>query len=71
YYSDERFKGGQSIAVETKENSIPTYVKAGAFIPMAKLVQTTDDYTLQNFDLHYYHDDSIVESEREFYMMMD
>ena len=67
FYSEHKVQGGQSKSVQTKENSIPTYVRAGAFIPIAELVQTTDDYTLKNFDLHYYHDESINESEREFY----
>ena len=67
FYTDEKVKGGQTKFVETKTNSIPTYVRAGAFIPMAKLVQSTDDYKFNNFDLHFYHDASIKESKRELY----
>ncbi|MCP5061743.1 MAG: DUF5110 domain-containing protein, partial [Ignavibacteriae bacterium] len=67
FYSDEKIEGGQTKTIQTRENSIPTFIRAGAFIPMAKLVQSTDDYSLQNFDLHYYYDESIKESERKFY----
>jgi len=67
FYSDDKVQGGQSVSVRTKENSIPTFVRAGAFIPMTKLVQTTDDYSFNNFDLHYYYDESVLVSEREFY----
>jgi len=67
FYSDEKIKGGQNKIVQTKENSIPTYVRAGAFIPMAKLVQSTDNYSLKDFDLHYYHDNSIAKSKLELY----
>ncbi len=67
FYSNDKVQGGQSIIVKTKENSIPTYIKAGAFIPMAELVQSTDEYSFNNFDLHYYFDETIMESEREFY----
>ncbi|NNK83249.1 MAG: DUF5110 domain-containing protein, partial [Flavobacteriaceae bacterium] len=66
-YTNEAFKGGQTKIVKTKENSIPTYVRAGAFIPMTKVVQSTKDYTFNNFDLHYYYDKFVDESEREFY----
>ncbi len=31
------------------------------------MVQTTDDYSLSEFDLHYYFDEDIEESERKFY----
>jgi len=34
---------------------------------MAKLVQSTDDYSFNNFDLHFYYDESVLVSEREFY----
>ncbi len=67
FYNDKRIEGGQSISVSTIENSIPTYVRAGAFIPMAKLVQTTDNYSFQNFDLHYYHHESVKESKGKIY----
>ena len=66
-YTDKRFEGGQTKMVATKQSSIPTYVRAGAFIPMAELVQSTNDYKLDNFELHYYHDNSIKESERFLY----
>ena len=67
FYSDEKVIGGQSRIYKTKDNSIPTYVRAGAFIPMAKLVQTTDEFSFNNFDLNFYNDESIKESHREFY----
>jgi oligosaccharide 4-alpha-D-glucosyltransferase len=67
FYNDSKVKGGQSKTIQTKENSIPTYVRAGAFIPMVEVVQSIDDYTFNKFDLHFYYDNSVKESEREFY----
>ncbi len=67
FYSDERIEGGQTNTVFTNEISIPTYVRAGAFILMAKPMQTTEEYKASEFVLHYYHDTSILESEREYY----
>ena len=67
FYSDERIEGGQTNTVFTNEISIPTYVRAGAFILMAKPMQTTEEYKASEFVLHYYHDASVLESEREYY----
>ena len=67
FYTDEKIEGGQTKIVKVDENSIPTYVKAGAFIPMTKLVQTTDDYNGNNLEIHYYFDASVKKSEREMY----
>ncbi|WP_223115302.1 TIM-barrel domain-containing protein [Hanstruepera ponticola] len=67
FYTDEKVSGGQSKMVSTSISSIPTFVRAGAFIPLAELVQSTDNYNLNSFDLHYYYHNSIDESERTFY----
>jgi alpha-glucosidase (family GH31 glycosyl hydrolase) len=63
FYTDDMCPGGQKKNVTVSMESIPTFVRAGAFIPMAELVQSTANYNLENFDLHYYHDNSVEESE--------
>ena len=67
FYTDEPIEGGQTKMVQLKENSIPTYVKAGAFIPLAKPMQSTKDYDANFIQLQYYHHNSIEDSKREFY----
>ena len=67
FYTDEFHKGGKPISAKAQSNYIPTYVRAGAFIPMAKLVQSTDDYSLQSFDWHYYHHESVKEGYGRIY----
>lgn len=67
FYTDEKFIGGQTKIVTVNEENIPTFVKAGAFITMTKLVQTTDDYAGNNLVVHYYYDNSISESESGLY----
>ena len=67
FYTDEFHEGGKPVVAKAHPNYIPIFVRAGAFIPMAKLVQTTDDYSLQNFDLHYYHHDSVKEEYGKVY----
>ncbi|WP_179347908.1 TIM-barrel domain-containing protein [Winogradskyella pacifica] len=67
FYTHERIVGGQTKMVQLKENSIPTYVRGGSFVPLTKVVQSTDEYDSVNYELHYYHDASITKSDREFY----
>lgn len=67
FYSDKLFEGGKTHSITLNEATIPTFVRAGAFIPMAKPMSTTKDYTGNNFELHYYFDWAVAESEREFY----
>jgi alpha-glucosidase (family GH31 glycosyl hydrolase) len=67
FYTGEKVKAGQTLKVPTSENSIPTYVRAGAFILMTDVVQTTEDYDGSNLELHYYHENGILKSEREYY----
>lgn len=67
FYTDEKIVGGQTKFVTTTENSIPTYVRAGAFILMTDLVQSTEEYNGNKLELHYYHDANIKKSERAYY----
>ncbi|WP_299674589.1 TIM-barrel domain-containing protein [uncultured Tenacibaculum sp.] len=67
FYSDELEEGGKSKSVKTTEENIPTYVKAGSFIPLTSIVQTTKEYSLHAFDLHYYHHATVTKSSRELY----
>ena len=67
FYTDEKVEGGQTKAVKVEANAIPIYVRAGTFIPMTKLVQTTDDYDGNTLEIHYYLDTSVKKSKRELY----
>ncbi|MGF1555250.1 glycoside hydrolase family 31 protein [Paucihalobacter sp.] len=67
FNSDTLYEGGKTHVVALNETTIPTFVRAGAFIPMAKPMQNTIGYNINNFDLHYYFHRSVDESEREFY----
>ena len=66
-YTDEKIEGGQTKTVQLKENSIPTYVRAGAFIPMAKPMQSTNDYDNNTLELQYYFDRSAPNNQRKIY----
>ncbi|NGZ87875.1 TIM-barrel domain-containing protein [Duganella aceris] len=59
FYSGEKMTGGATRTVKLAADHVPVYVRAGAFIPMAKVVQTTRDYSTKHIELHYYHDASV------------
>ena len=49
-------------------NAIPVFVKAGAFIPMArKGIQSTEDYSVNEAEIHFYYDPSISFSSGEWF----
>ncbi len=67
FYTDEIHQGGQTKTVSTLIDRIPTFVRAGAFIPMAKPMQTTEQYDANHLILHYYHDASVNKSHGKMY----
>ena len=65
--TDELIEGGQTKMVKTHPAYIPTYVRAGAFIPLTKVVQSTSEYEGNRLELHYYFDKNSPENERKVY----
>ena len=68
FYTGELIEGGQTKTINVKEAYIPTFVRSGAFVPMAKPMQSTKEFNPNRFELHYYHDSSLDESESELYI---
>lgn len=52
------YAGGKNHQIPLTMDYIPTFVRAGAFITLAPLVQHTSAYTGSDWDLHYYHHES-------------
>jgi alpha-glucosidase (family GH31 glycosyl hydrolase) len=49
-------------------NQIPVFVKAGAFIPMAKKgIQSTEAYSRNEVEVHFYYDPSVSSSTGKWY----
>ena len=67
FYSEKKYKGGSINSIKTEKDYIPTFVRAGAFIPKIDVIQTTDNYNIHNFQLHYYFDTNIKESSGKLY----
>ncbi len=67
FYTDKKYKGGSTKPVKTHEDHIPTFIRAGAFIPMIQPIQNTDQYNLKSFELHFYFDQNVVQSTGKLY----
>lgn len=67
FFSGKKYEGGSTETVEFQQNHIPVFVRGGAFVPMAKLVQTTENYSVSGMEIHYYFDEEVAQSKRIIY----
>lgn len=70
FYTNEKFIGGETVSVETRENSIPTFVRGGSFIPISIATgfgHSSKDYNALKLDVNYYYDASVSKSENSYY----
>ena len=66
-FTEEKIEGGQTKTIPLRESYIPTFIRAGAFLPMTNVGMNTKNYEFNDFELHYYHDESVNKSKRSFY----
>jgi alpha-glucosidase (family GH31 glycosyl hydrolase) len=62
FYTGKKYAAGSTETVAVAETSIPTFVRGGSFVPMIETIQNTENYSLDNFNLHYYFDESVAHS---------
>ncbi len=67
FYSGKKYAAGSTETVVVAETSIPTFVRGGSFVPMIETIQNTSKYSLDNFNLHFYFDDSVKTSSGKLY----
>lgn len=67
FYTNQKQEGGLAATVPVTEDHIPVYVRGGAFIPMIQTIQNTTHYNLENFDLHFFFDQSVEKSSGKLY----
>jgi oligosaccharide 4-alpha-D-glucosyltransferase len=67
FYTGEAHRGGITEIVKPVAGHIPTYVRAGSFVPLAKVVQSTRDYDTRALELHYWHDAGVHASSGQLY----
>ncbi len=67
FFNGTEFQGEQTIDYPLTLQTIPVLVKAGAFIPMTQAFATTEHYSSEQIELHYYHHDSVSTSQSQMY----
>lgn len=67
YWTDAVTQGGDSVEHPLQLDTLPVWVKAGSFIPMAPEHNNTQHYTGETVFLHYYHHPSVTQSEGQWY----
>ena len=67
FVSDKKYQGGASYSIDTNEDHIPVFVRGGSFIPMKNGMLNTVKYSLEDMELHYYHDSSVKQSTGNLY----
>ena len=67
FYTGKKYAAGSTETVAVAETSIPTFVRGGSFVPMIETIQNTTKYSLENFNLHFYFDDSVKTSTGKLY----
>ncbi|MGV7211479.1 TIM-barrel domain-containing protein [Oxalobacteraceae bacterium A2-2] len=67
FYTGQKHAGGATETVALVPEHIPVYVRAGAFVPLAKVVQTTRDYSTRELELHYWHDGAVASASGQLY----
>jgi oligosaccharide 4-alpha-D-glucosyltransferase len=67
FFSGQKYKGGSKQEVKVVSDRIPVFVRGGSFIPMAKLVQSTKDYSTSHLDVYFYYDEDVSTSTGSMY----
>ena len=59
FYTGEIHKRGSTAEIKTNMEYIPTFVRAGAFIPMSKGLKNTDDFDENKVSIHFYYHENL------------
>lgn len=67
FYTNQSYEGGRRHTVNVVPEHIPVFAKGGSFIPMKAKAISESEYDLYQFDMHYYADPQVRESEYALY----
>lgn len=59
FYTGEIHQSGSTAEIKTNMENIPTFVRAGAFIPMSKGLKNTDDFDEKKVSIHFYYQENL------------
>ena len=63
FWNDKRYEGNKTVSVPVNLETLPVMVRAGSFVPMIEEINNTHDYKSDKLILHYYADETILNSK--------
>ena len=57
YFNDKKYQGGKALRVTNTIETIPVFVRAGAFVPMINDIHSTKEYSSAKLNIHFYADE--------------
>ncbi|HLN52432.1 MAG TPA: TIM-barrel domain-containing protein [Lentimicrobium sp.] len=67
FFTGQVYKGGIILKYNPTYGNIPVFVKGGSFIPLKTEAVSTVNYTLDEFEMHYYTDPQVSSSSYSLY----
>ena len=67
FFSNTKYQGGQTVDYPLTQENFPVWVKAGAFMPMSKGLDRTEQFNARELAIHYWHDSSVASSSYTYY----
>lgn len=67
FYTGQVYKGGIILKYNPTYGNIPVFVRGGSFIPMKTEAVSTSNYSLDEFEMHYYTDPMVRNSSYSLY----
>ncbi|MCF4102568.1 DUF4968 domain-containing protein [Gillisia sp. M10.2A] len=67
FYTGKKYAKGQTRTIQLEKDHIPTFIRGGAFIPLAKAMQNTEEYKVSALNVHFYFDEEVNASKGEIY----
>jgi len=67
FWDDTRYDGDATATIPVTIETMPVLVRAGSFVPMVDVVDSTDAYSSDELTLHYYADPSVSQSSGHMY----
>ena len=54
FWTNERYKGGRDVSLQTTLDRVPMFVRAGSILPLGPVMQYVGEKTWENLELHVY-----------------
>ena len=67
FYNGKSYEGGQDVTIPVKPDHIPVFARGGSFIPMQTQPNSASEYSMDEFEMHFYFDPSVAHSEYDLY----